>query len=469
MDATAPTPASAPEVGAAPAAASATTRGSQDVLTVSEVNRRIAGLLERNFPLGWVRGEISNFTRAGSGHWYFSLKDAGAQIRCVMFKGRNQYADFTPREGEAVEVRALVTLYEARGELQLSVEAIRRAGLGNLYEAFLRLKAALEAQGLFDADRKRPLPRHPRAIGVVTSLQAAALRDVLTTLRRRAPHVPVVVYPVPVQGAGASERIAAMLERVNARAEVDVVILCRGGGSIEDLWAFNEEPVARAVAASGIPIVAGVGHETDVTIVDFVADVRAPTPTAAAELVSPDRARMLRDVGRDWDALSAQFRRQLDRRAQTVDWLARRLRSPQAQMRERRTQLAHLEGRLRFALTGRVQRAEHLQRLLTMRLNAARPDAMQERTRLQQAEARLARAMRDTLSRAQEGLARQHTGLELLAPQRTLERGYAVLLDEKGHAIRDPNALHARAHIEARLAQGTADIEIARVQPKLKL
>jgi len=461
-------PSGAPSVTPAPVP-SAPVRGGQDVLTVSEVNRRIAGLLERNFPLGWVRGEISNFTRAASGHWYFSLKDAGAQIRCVMFKGRNQYADFTPREGEAVEVRALVTLYEARGELQLSVEGIRRAGLGNLYEAFLRLKAALEAQGLFDAERKRPLPRHPRAIGVVTSLQAAALRDVLTTLRRRAPHVPVVVYPVPVQGAGASERIAAMLDTVNARAEVDVVILCRGGGSIEDLWAFNEEPVARAVAASEIPIVAGVGHETDVTIVDFVADVRAPTPTGAAELVSPDRARMLRDVTRDWDALSAQLRRQLDRRAQTVDWLARRLRSPQTQMRERRTQLSHLDGRLRFALRGRVQRAEHVQRLLTMRLAAARPDAAQARAAVQRAEAALARAMRDALARAQERLARQHTGLELLAPQRTLERGYAVLLDARGHAIRDPNALHARARIEARLAHGAVDIEIAQAQPKLDM
>ena len=459
MDAPAQAASAAQTTQATPAPA-APTRGGQDVLTVSEVNRRIAGLLERNFPLGWVRGEISNFTRAASGHWYFSLKDAGAQIRCVMFKGRNQYADFTPREGEAVEVRALVTMYEARGELQLSVEGIRRAGLGNLYEAFLRLKAALEAQGLFDPERKRPLPRHPRAIGVVTSLQAAALRDVLTTLRRRAPHVPVIVYPVPVQGAGASDRIAAMLDTVNARAEVDVVILCRGGGSIEDLWAFNEEPVARAVAASEIPIVAGV---------DFVADVRAPTPTGAAELVSPDRARMLRDVGRDWDALSAQFRRQLDRRAQTVDWLARRLRSPQAQMRERRTQLSHLEGRLRFALTGRVQRAEHVQRLLTMRLTAARPDVTRQRAVLQRAQAALARAMRDTLARSQERLARQHTGLELLAPQRTLERGYAVLLDAKGHAIRDPNALHARARIEARLAQGAVDIEIAQVQPKLDM
>ncbi|QCX48784.1 exodeoxyribonuclease VII large subunit [Ralstonia pseudosolanacearum] len=442
-------------------------RGGQEVLSVSEVNRRIAGLLERHFALGWVRGEISNFTRAGSGHWYFSLKDAGAQIRCVMFKGRNQYADFTPREGEAVEVRALVTLYEARGELQLSVEAIRRAGLGNLYEAFLRLKAALEAQGLFDAARKRPLPRHPHAIGVVTSLQAAALRDVLTTLHRRAPHVPVVVYPVPVQGAGAAERIAAMLDLVNARAEVDVIILCRGGGSIEDLWAFNEEPVARAVAASDIPIVAGVGHETDVTIVDFVADVRAPTPTGAAELVSPDRARMLRDVAGGWDALSATLRRQLDRRAQTVDWLARRLRSPQAQMRERRAGLAHLEGRLRFALRGRVQHAEHGQRLLAMRLDAARPDIARERTALQGIEAALARAMRATLDRAQTRLSHHQAGLELLAPQRTLERGYAVLLDAKGQAIRDPAALHARARIEARLARGAVDIEIAQVQPKL--
>lgn len=272
-----------------------------------------------------------------------------------------------------------------------------------------------------------------------------------------------------MQGTGAAERIAAMLGTVNARAEVDVVILCRGGGSIEDLWAFNEEPVARAVAASSIPIVAGVGHETDVTIVDFVADVRAPTPTGAAELVSPDRARMLRDVARDWDALSAQFRRQLDRRAQTVDWLARRLRSPQVQMRERRSQLSNLEGRLRFALAGRVQRAEHVQRLLAMRLSAARPDPARERAAVQRAEAALARAMRDRLARAQERLARQHNGLELLAPQRTLERGYAVLLDADGHAIRDPHALHARARIEARLAQGAVDIEIAQAQPKLDM
>ncbi|MEX3823778.1 exodeoxyribonuclease VII large subunit, partial [Paraburkholderia sp. BR14262] len=223
------------------------------VVPVSALNRAIASMLERTFPLAWISGEVSNFTRAASGHWYFSIKDAQAQIRCVMFRGRAQYAEFTPREGDRIEVRALVTMYEPRGELQLNVEAVRRTGQGRLYEAFLRLKAQLEAEGLFDPERKRALPSHPRAIGVITSMQAAALRDVLTTLCRRAPHVPVIVYPAPVQGAGSAEKLTAMLETANARNEVDVLVLCRGGGSIEDLWSFNDEALARAIAASAIP------------------------------------------------------------------------------------------------------------------------------------------------------------------------------------------------------------------------
>ncbi|HEY4801925.1 MAG TPA: exodeoxyribonuclease VII large subunit, partial [Paraburkholderia sp.] len=269
---------------------SASSASSGDVVVpVSALNRAIASMLERTFPLAWISGEVSNFTRAASGHWYFSIKDAQAQIRCVMFRGRAQYAEFTPREGDRIEVRALVTMYEPRGELQLNVEAVRRTGQGRLYEAFLRLKAQLEAEGLFDPERKRALPSHPRAIGVITSMQAAALRDVLTTLCRRAPHVPVIVYPAPVQGAGSAEKLTAMLETANARNEVDVLVLCRGGGSIEDLWSFNDETLARAIAASAIPVVSGVGHETDFTIADFAADVRAPTPTGAAELVSPQR------------------------------------------------------------------------------------------------------------------------------------------------------------------------------------
>jgi exodeoxyribonuclease VII large subunit len=245
------------------------------VLSVTALNQQVARLLERTFPLTWIGGEISNFTRAASGHWYFTLKDDAAQVRAVMFRGRAQSAGFIPREGDKVEVRALVTLYGARGDYQINVEAIRRAGVGQLYEAFLRLKEKLAAQGMFDAGRKRPLPLFPRSIGIVTSPGAAALRDVLTALRRRAPHVRVVLYPTPVQGQFAADKIAEAIMTASRRGEVDVLLVCRGGGSIEDLWSFNEECVARAIDACAIPVVSGVGHETDVTIADFAADVRA--------------------------------------------------------------------------------------------------------------------------------------------------------------------------------------------------
>src|SRR6201996_2975987 len=322
---------------------------SDAVIPVSALNRAIANTLERNFPLCWISGEVSNFTRAASGHWYFSIKDAGAQIRCVMFRGRAQHAEFTPREGDRIEVRALVTMYEPRGELQLSVEAVRRTGQGRLYEAFLRLKALLEAEGLFDPARKRALPSHPRAIGIVTSLQAAALRDVLTTLARRAPHVPVIIYPAPVQGAGGSAKLAAMVEAANARREVDVLIVCRGGGSIEDLWAFNEEGLARAIAESALPVVSGVGHETDFTIADFAADVRAPTPTGAAELVSPQRVLLLRDLDQRHASLARGFGRMMERRAQQLDWLSRRLVSPAERLARQRMHLQQLSARLATA------------------------------------------------------------------------------------------------------------------------
>jgi exodeoxyribonuclease VII large subunit len=233
------------------------------VLTVTALNQQVTRLLERTFPLTWIGGEISNFTRAASGHWYFTLKDDAAQVRAVMFRGRAQYAGFTPREGDKVEVRALVTLYGARGDYQINVEAIRRAGVGALFEAFTRLKEKLGAEGLFDPDRKRALPLFVRTVGIVTSLQAAALRDVLTALRRRVPHVRVVLYPAPVQGQLAAQKIAEAIATASQRAEADVLIVCRGGGSIEDLWSFNEEAVARAIAACSMPVIAGVGHETD--------------------------------------------------------------------------------------------------------------------------------------------------------------------------------------------------------------
>lgn len=441
--------------------------GAREAIPVGELNHAIAQVLERNFPLTWVRGEISNFTRAASGHWYFSLKDARAQIRCVMFRGRNQHVGFMPREGEAVEVRALVSMYEARGELQLGVEAMRRAGLGNLYEAFLRLKEKLSQAGLFAPERKRPVPAHPRTIGVITSLQAAALRDVLSTLRRRAPHVPVVVYPVPVQGAGAAARIAAMIDTASERDECDVLILCRGGGSIEDLWSFNEESVAQAIARCAVPVVSGVGHETDFTIADFVADVRAPTPTGAAELVSPDRAHMLMQANRARDALAQGMQRQLDRRAQNLDWLARRLRSPQAQLQERRLQVDNLMRHLRSALRDTVAAQRHRQQVLAMRWAAGRPDLALAQADLRRAALRLRDATQRQHERAVQRWQRAAGSLELLAPQRTLERGYAVLLDQRGRALRSPAELHAGSTIEIHLAEGVADAGIASVQPRL--
>ena len=259
------------------------------IISVSELNRLARDVLEQSFPLFWVSGEISNFTRAASGHWYFSLKDESAQVSCVMFRGRNSYLDWSPKEGDKVEARALVTLYEARGSFQLTIEFLQRAGAGALFEAFEKLKTKLQQEGLFDAAFKQAIPAHPKQIGIVTSSDAAALHDVLTTLRRRMPNIPVVIYPTPVQGKGASTQIANAINSAHQRNECDVLIICRGGGSMEDLWQFNEEIVARAIANCKIPTISGVGHETDFTICDFVADVRAPTPTAAAELASPSR------------------------------------------------------------------------------------------------------------------------------------------------------------------------------------
>ncbi|CCN05305.1 exodeoxyribonuclease large subunit [Bordetella bronchiseptica Bbr77] len=263
----------------------------RDILTVAQLNQAVGQLLERSIPSLWVRGEISNFTQAASGHWYFTLKDSRAAVRTVMFRSRAAQVGFVPRPGDQVEVRARVSLYEPRGDYQLQADGMRRAGVGNLYEAFLRLKAQLQDEGLFDPQRKRQPARLPRAIGVVTSLHAAALRDVLSALARRAPQVPVIIYPAPVQGADAAARLAARVAQANQRAEVDTLLLVRGGGSIEDLWSFNDEALAREVAASDIPVISGVGHETDFTIVDFVADLRAPQArldTLAAQLRALD-------------------------------------------------------------------------------------------------------------------------------------------------------------------------------------
>ena len=266
---------------------------SREVLTVGDLNRAIAASLEERFDTVLVSGEISNFKAYDSGHWYFSLKDEEGQIKCVMFRGRNGQVGFMPQSGDLVEVSANLGMYVPRGDIQLTIQSLRRAGMGGLYEAFLKLKAKLAKEGLFDAERKREIPSHPRAIGIITSPQAAALKDVLSTLARRAPHIPIVIYPTLVQGPDAPAGIIAALKAAEKEKAVDVILMVRGGGSIEDLWAFNDEQLAYAIAQSSIPVVSGVGHETDVTIADFVADLRAPTPTGAAELAAPRTDQML--------------------------------------------------------------------------------------------------------------------------------------------------------------------------------
>jgi exodeoxyribonuclease VII large subunit len=349
------------------------------VLSVSALLRGVRETLERRFPLAWIGGEISNFRPASSGHWYFTLKDEAAQVDCVMFRSRAAALTWEPAEGMRVEARALVTLYEPRGRFQLNVESMRRAGLGPLYERFLKLKARLEKEGLFDPSVKRPIPEFPRGIGVVTSRQAAALRDVLITLRRRNPSIPVIVYPVPVQGEGAAAKIADMLGVANARKECDVLLLVRGSGSIEDLWQFNEESVARAIRASSIPVVVGVGHETDFTIADFAADYRAPTPTAAAELVSPSRDELLARVAELAQRASREALRRIEYAMQMVDALAKRLVHPRERLRTSRQLLEQLAARLSFAASHRVEAWVAQLAQLKSALGSLNPSAVLER------------------------------------------------------------------------------------------
>ena len=434
-----------------------------EILTVSQLNQAVARLLERSFPLAWIAGEISNFTRAASGHWYFTLKDANAQVRAVMFRGRAQYVDFNPREGDKVEVRATVGLYAPRGDFQLNVEMMRKAVVGNLYEAFLRLKAKLEAEGLFDASRKRELPVFPRTIGIVTSPQAAALRDVITAFRRRAPHVKLILYPTLVQGEGSAQKIADAISTASRRAECDVLIVGRGGGSLEDLWSFNDEQVARAIAACSMPVISGVGHETDFTIADFVADLRAPTPTAAAELAATPTADWLSNLAQHAHDLNDAMRRQLDDHTQTLDWHASRLQSPAAAIRQQRLRINALQLRLQHATSTPLSAARYALQKAQARLQHALPDTALRRGQLAARATALSTAFGTRYTAVRHRHAALSAQLELLAPQRTLERGYAIVQDEQGQVLRDAAQLKPAQALDLQLATGSARIEITRV------
>ena len=432
----------------------ASTPSSLPVLTVSELNRMARRVLESQLPLLWVEGEVSNFTRATSGHWYFSLKDATAQVRCVMFRGRNQFSDFTPANGDHVEIRALPSLYEARGEFQLGAEAIRRAGAGRLYEAFLKLKAKLEAEGLFDPRNKRPLPRFPRCMGIVTSPQAAALHDILTALSRRMPGLPVILYPTPVQGSGAGAQIAAAIRTAGARAECDVLLVCRGGGSLEDLWAFNDEAVARAIAASPMPVVSGVGHETDFTLADFAADLRAPTPTAAAELASPVRQDLLHQLGHLARQLQHHLVRQHQSESQRLDFLSRRLVHPADQLRRQRLELNQLTQRLHAATRSRVTQEQLRLAQLKQRLMTPLHLIQREQQALDALGARVRRAVQGRLLHYQLNLTRLTSSLAHLSPEGVMARGYSIVQLEDGTVVQDAAMLTTGDILGIRLHRG---------------
>ena len=393
------------------------------ILSVGDLNRAIASSLQDQFDSVWVSGEVSNFKAYDSGHWYFSLKDEEGQIRCVMFRGKNAQVGFMPQSGDLVEVGASLGLYVPRGDVQLTVQVMRRAGMGGLFEAFLKLKAKLAKEGLFEVDRKRPIPTHPRAIGIVTSPQAAALKDVLSTLSRRAPHIPIVIYPTLVQGPDAALNIIAALEHANREAAVDVILLVRGGGSIEDLWAFNHEQLAYAIAESTLPIVCGVGHETDTTIADFVADLRAPTPTGAAEMAAPRRDQLLVELAGFKQGMTQATQRRIEREAQTLDQFALRLNHAMPNPERMREQIQNLRQRLGQSWMVRTQYWQ----------------------------------------RHQQHLAAQ---LEALSPQRTLERGYAVILREGAGAVRKPDQLLAQHDYRIQLAEGSAEVTLAKVKPQ---
>jgi len=397
---------------------------SREIISVGDLNRAIAASLEDRFDTVWVSGEISNFKAYDSGHWYFSLKDEEGQIRCVMFRGRNGQVGFMPQSGDLVEVSANLGMYVPRGDIQLTIQTLRRAGMGGLYEAFLKLKAKLAKEGLFDEERKREIPTHPRSIGIVTSPQAAALKDVLSTLARRAPHIPIVIYPTLVQGPDAPAGIISALQAAEKENAVDVILLVRGGGSIEDLWAFNDEKLAYAIAQSPIPVVSGVGHETDFTIADFVADLRAPTPTGAAEMAAPRKDQLLQELDAIMQALLQRISQRVDREAQTLDQLA-------------------------------------------LRLSHALPNPDRMREQITSWQQRLNQAWSVRMENWKRNQAHYQSQLEMLNPQRTLERGYAVILnkeDDQLHAVRKPTELNTQNTYQVRLAEGQVEIKLSEVR-----
>jgi exodeoxyribonuclease VII large subunit len=405
--------------------------------------RAIADAIEARFNPIAVRGEVSGFIRASSGHCYFTLKDPQGQLRCAMFKRSAQMLKFAPKDGQSVEVFGRLGVYEPRGELQLVVESMRTTGQGTWFEQFLKLKAQLETEGLFNADRKRPIPERPRAIGIVTSLGAAALHDVATALQRRVPHIPVVLSPALVQGADAPASLLQALQALSAKPEIDVILLVRGGGSLEDLWAFNDEQLARAIVACPVPIISGVGHETDFTIADFCADLRAPTPTAAAELCAVSQTDLVHQVMGLQELMQNLVHRQIDKSSQGLDLAQSRIGRPSQAIPQQVLRVTRLEQSMLQRMASITQACQH--------------DLINKKAHLQ-------RALGQTLQNSQQRVQRSQLRLGLLNPRLVLERGFAWLSDEKGVAISSVNQTKVGQSVQATLADGLVDLSVVRTK-----
>ncbi|WP_083687292.1 exodeoxyribonuclease VII large subunit [Aeromonas sp. RU39B] len=437
---------------------------SQPVFTVTRLNSAVRMLLEHELGIVWLTGEISNLAMPSSGHWYFSLKDLSSQVRCAMFKGSNRRVPMRPRDGIQVLVQARVSLYEPRGDYQLIIESMQPAGDGLLSMRFEELKNRLAAEGLFAAERKRPLPAEPRAVGMITSATGAALHDMITVLSRRAPTLPIIIYPTQVQGASATAQIVRAIQIANARNEVDVLIVGRGGGSLEDLWCFNEEAVARAIAASQIPVISAVGHEVDVTISDFVADLRAPTPSAAAELVAPDQGALRQR----WQALERQLKRALSQQARTarhqLSLLEQRLLNcdPKRQLERQSQRLDELALRLQRKMERILRDDERRLQVLNDRLQRQAPGQRLETAhrRHQLAQERLHSAFDRLIGSRQHHLAMLTARLDGVSPLATLGRGYAILRNPAGSVIRSPADTRVGETLSARVADGCFTVRV---------
>lgn len=434
------------------------------ILTPSTLNRLVRGLLEDALPLVWIEGELSNVARPASGHLYFTLKDSGAQVRCAMFRPKTVALRFKPADGMQVLLRARVGLYEPRGEFQLVAEHMEPAGEGALQREFERLKAQLDAEGLFDPARKRPLPRFARRIGVITSATGAAVRDVLSVMARRWPLADVDILPVPVQGREAPPAIVAMLKKASASTRYDVLLLTRGGGSLEDLWAFNDEAVARAIHASAVPVVSAVGHEVDFSIADFVADLRAPTPSAAAELLVPDAQALGRHLNHLQQRLATLQQRRLQGHGQRVDHLLARLQAqrPQARLMRDRERLVHLHRRLLGSLREQQQQRQSRLDRIHARLLARHPQQRLQllRRRLAESAQRLRQSIERRLERDRLTLQQSARALHAVSPLATLERGYAILFDADGKVLRSAQGIEPGSTLQARLADGDLALRV---------